>query len=587
MANEHYKAFIDEAFVRPIRSVLIVDDDYPTLDELLIQQSNQGGGQQQGVVKAWVNNPARIKTVIDSFRTPARPLLVDIHDGTNVAVGDEIKVAGHLHQSDLLVLDYQLDKSKPNDGSRAIEIVRSLMANDHFNLVIVHTNDALDGVFQSILLGLLSPGPLALTDAETQQAEELIEAAEQASDGFSQRIFDSITTEQYLHSRLQVTTYQATMMKGQQPYSAFKSECDAALWNGNQNKLVLSYCLSISERPLVQQMQSDGGLPLRWSAGATKWIMSDSAFVAFSSKGDHDDLLGDIRSALNDWNPQPSRLFLTKLRAEMDEFGIKAQSHALDDIFALAHWYERLLNAGTDERRSMISESVSRHSDQLLRSILPRVEDFATRLIEAEVAVAQGDANGVCKDHFRVDLSKDGDKSRASLEHNAFVCSKPREGWHLTTGHVFLMNDEHWVCLSPACDMIPSQLSDSQKSSFGDRLPFMAIKLRLVGDAKPPSDIQSNRYVFLKAEGTVKAFCFNEQSNGASAPIWRTLFAEKCGVFGQPFKFNAISTEKGATKLVSKQHAAEVVGQLRYEYALNLMHRLGGSMTRIGLDFVG
>ena len=33
MPNEHYAEFISEAFIKPIRSVLIIDDDYPTLDE--------------------------------------------------------------------------------------------------------------------------------------------------------------------------------------------------------------------------------------------------------------------------------------------------------------------------------------------------------------------------------------------------------------------------------------------------------------------------------------------------------------------------------------------------------------------------
>lgn len=30
----------------------------------------------------------------------------------------------------------------------------------------------------------------------------------------------------------------------------------------------------------------------------------------------------------------------------------------------------------------------------------------------------------------------------------------------------------------------------------------------------------------------------------------------------------------------------QVVAQLRYEYALNLVQRLGGTFTRIGLDYV-
>ena len=52
------------------------------------------------------------------------------------------KVVNHLHQSDLLILDYQLDKSKSGDGTLAIQILRDLISNEHFNLVIVYTNEA-------------------------------------------------------------------------------------------------------------------------------------------------------------------------------------------------------------------------------------------------------------------------------------------------------------------------------------------------------------------------------------------------------------------------------------------------------------
>lgn len=135
MAGEHYSAFVEEAFVKPIRSVLIVDDDYPTFDEMLDAEIARNGQKEQQKAKDWYKDPARIKKVIASFRTPGRALLVDIHDGTNVSSGAEVKIAAHLHQSDLLVLDYQLDKAKPGDGSLAIEIIRSLMCNDHLTLL--------------------------------------------------------------------------------------------------------------------------------------------------------------------------------------------------------------------------------------------------------------------------------------------------------------------------------------------------------------------------------------------------------------------------------------------------------------------
>ena len=48
MPNEHYAEFISEAFIKPIRSVLIIDDDYPTLDEILdLEIAHESEGRPQ------------------------------------------------------------------------------------------------------------------------------------------------------------------------------------------------------------------------------------------------------------------------------------------------------------------------------------------------------------------------------------------------------------------------------------------------------------------------------------------------------------------------------------------------------------
>ena len=176
MASEHYCGFIKEAFVDPIRSILIVDDDYPTYDEILAPQSDENSDNSK---KSWHRNPEQIRGVVRRFRENDPPLLVDIHDGRNVAAKDEQTVATHLHQSDLLILDYVLDKSRPNDGTLAIEILRKLMSNDHFNLVVVYTNETdLDVVFDAVRWGLISPLSNSLSEEENDDAKELIANAE-------------------------------------------------------------------------------------------------------------------------------------------------------------------------------------------------------------------------------------------------------------------------------------------------------------------------------------------------------------------------------------------------------------------------
>ena len=593
MAHDHYRKFIKEAFVDPIRSVLIVDDDYPTYAEILGTRH----GRDNAKHKTWHTDSGRkrIERIIRGFRKRTPPLLVDIHDGTDVSIGDDVAVAEHLHQSDLLVLDYQLEKDRQDGGTRAIEILRSLMSNAHFNLVIIYTQKEIDSVFDEVRWGLINPSPDRLSEDEANTVIQLLEDGEDNHEGFLDRISESIGSAQYFYSRLPKKKYLREMTKGKAPYSEFRSECDKVGWDSEQKKLVLRYFLKRVEqdRGVKTGCLSDAD-GLLWSESEIKWLKSDSVFVAFSKKTGDDDLLSELQRALSDWNPRPSRLLLAKLRAEMDEHGIAAQGQALSNRHALAYWYDHLLRTDNEsERRWRITESVSRHSDRLISGILPRVEDFAAHLIKAEREAYGDDIEQISKEHFGVDLGQSESRKQAALEHNAFICSMEPKGWHLTTGHIFSMNedkedDKYWICLSPACDMVPSQVSSWSSGTFGEqRIPFIAVKLRPTRAAKVLENIHSNRFVTLQFGEKLKYFCFNDPSRDDSAPYWQVLYAENRGQFnGDDFRFQVSRIVKGKIRLISSRHKAIVVSQLRYEYALNLIQKLGVSLTRIGLDFV-
>ncbi|MDE0159080.1 MAG: response regulator receiver domain [Candidatus Dadabacteria bacterium] len=583
MANkEHYYPFIEEVFINPVRSVLIIDDDYPTFDEVLRDDNGQK--------KDWHSTPDRnrIYKVIRKFRERSHPLLVDVSDGTNIPA-DPGKIS-HLHQSDLLVLDYELDKTSPEDGTTAINILRGLMSNRHFNLVVVYTQVELDKVFDEVRWSLIDESDDSLSPEKLKEAEKLIEESEDKLEGFEQQLRESLPAEGYFYSRLNSKKYLRDMAKGRQPYSAFYDQIKELDWNSDQKKLVLRYLLKEIERK--NRSSEDKSFSLSWSrpTGPVKWIRSDSAFVAFSQKSDDDDLIKKLQSALNNWCPNPSRLFLTKIQAEINESGFVAQEQALNNDHAAAYWYERLLQADDEaERHWLAAENIARHSDQLMDIVLGNVEGFVNKLIEAEIERIEEKGENIgnlCKERFDIDLGNADTRIRAALEHNEFVCNKKPEGWHLTTGHVFSMcNGEYWVCLSPACDMVPSQISDWNKQTSGDNLPFIGVKLLFSKDSITLKHIRSNRIVVLKVNGEIKGFSFNDLSEEGSTPFWNLLYAENQGKFANDFRFKVLRTEKNGENLIFNSYEAEVVSQLRYEYALNLIQKLGVSLTRVGLDF--
>ena len=592
MQTDHYANFVAEAYIDPIRSVVIIDDDYPTYDEVLSPGFKDDAVRES---KAWRANPDRIRRVIRRFRERTPPLVVDIHDGKNVAPDGDVVLTPHLHQSDLLVLDYQLDPAKQNDGTLAIDILRRLISNDHFNLVVIYTSHNLDQVFYDVLTGLVRVSQEDFfLHADIDAAQELVEEADERIGRLRKRILASMNREAYFDCRRSPAKAIGKMLNGKQPYAEFKAICDEAGWKPHERKIVFRYVLSDVQDRHCHQMRSDGRVELNWSSDAPHWIQSDTIFMSFSDKAHGDDLIGELKHALNAWNPEPSRLLLGKLRADVQEHGVTAQTPVLASKRALTLWYLRLLRADEELQHQYVAEVVARHSDQVMSNILPKVEAFAERLIHSERSLKE-DHLCLCRKRFRIDLSKSAEEVEALLEHNALVCTKTPGGRHLTTGHIFERYGRFWICLSPACDLVPSQVRKVQSDALGRWLPFMAVRLHSVVRVKWLDDrdgIISGRYVFVRRNGgDIDCFSFSEHSN--ANPEWRLFLAENGGIFvtdddgdGRS-QFCAASTVAGDVgQLESQQGVARIVGQLRYEYALNLLHRLGGSLTRIGLDFL-
>lgn len=587
MRASEYQGFIRDAFVDPLRSVLIIDDDYPTYEEVLAPPTaaQKAATAAAGLTKKWETEPEKIRKVLKRFRRSAPPLIVDIHDGSNVKAEGDNEVVLHLHQSDLLVLDYELDKQAKGDGTKAIEIVRNVLKNQQFNLVVLHTSEKLEDVFEEIRNGLLHPLPGLSTPEAEATVLETIGLAEVDTPEILAQIVGTLTEAHYLYFRLGGGVWPLKEGQERPPVEPFETlAAQAGFTEPGQVADLARYVLKRRENKLTPKM-FDTFLPnMEWSLGARRWIRTDTGFIAFSSKQQEEDLVEELVLALADWGPPPSRLFLAKLRARMDQGGVPAETKALGNKDVLAHWYKRLLDAEDPERAFLIGEAVGRHSDLLMADLLPSVTKFAALMIKADAKSKR--ANALCREYFDVDLSNNAAVAKARAEHNAFVCSKAVEGNHLATGHVFEAENRLWVCLTPLCDLVPRDRKD-RFGKIGDRIPFIAVRLEeIIG--RQPKRIQSNRFIALKLDGKVRFFCIGNESDESSTPHWFNLFAFDGGKFTGSRRFRYQRVEMNAKKeLVAKVHRAKLVSQLRYEYALNFMHKLGSSMTRVGLDFAG
>lgn len=580
--------FIESAFIEPIRSVVIVDDDYPTIEEVLgLEPTGEAGTFHAKSGKGWVKNPGQVLEVVSEFRSKERKYILDIHDAQNLTDDQEVEGAAHLHQTDLLVLDYQLDPKNAEDHTRSLRIARKLFSSDHFNLIVVNTNKNLDEVFEIFLLGLLRRNCLPpLTEEIAARVDEAYSTVD-LPEGFDDGLEKTVGFRQFV-AAVQDCRNVSRVMSGKSEFAALSKLFDEAklpkkYWLSIAMSAILSYQEKVSDRLSTD----DYGVSSFRDAGEVKWIRSSRGFITFSDKKLKKPLLDTLRAGLADWKPRPSQLLLAKMAADLDNQGVEMQDRALSDNHSSALWFKELLLSNEIERRSAIDRTVRRHIDSVIAEVLPGVRRFAEELVTSMKQKADADNLLVVRDHYQVDLNNGGQLQIAQLFHNALVCSEGVGGWHIQTGHIFDAAGETWVCVSPPCDTVPAQIASRNIKLHGDRLRFSAIKLTERTPNKLPPKVQSNQYLFLKSDGGVSVFQI--VSNPDAMPEMEVFYAENKGIFNDGFKLklyrSEVDKESGALGMVS--YESEVRHQLRYEYAQNLVQRLGGATTRIGLDFAG
>lgn len=656
-----YRTLIEKAYIEPIRSVVVVDDDFPTLDKLLATAVQPAEVASVGAVETLAKTVStessvpseensettssihfnfkgkerevrRAADLIAACRNRTPPWIVDIHDGSANDGVDELDLAPTLHHSDLMILDYHLN-GDGGDGQRAIDILRALAKNGQFNLVVVFTKGiegGLEPVFEQIWTGLLSKENDGKASAEKLRAlKNFIAEWEDEIDGeILKSLLDLTSTKSYLRQRSGENVFVVDSLKPlfekilkQCPEPLLSAGLRLSLDGAERNVKVtpehlFEYGLFAREEKLLSSLSSTGFGNIRWNYSSNlNWLRLDQLFLTVVNKGEAtpSELVDCLTAALVDWEPGPHQLLMTKMRNQLGEYGVVEEATVLADHALQSGWLHQML--GTLGAKEVMTQSVNRHWDALGNGVLNRVSQYGHDLVNH---FRSRDKSAVFAKHSKPEFTE-----QTRLAHlNHYYSNKPVDSKSLTTGHVIQIkstgNDdalpEYWICLSPACDLVPHQIKEkSWRSRLGEAIPFIGVELKHENVAKALENINHNRHVFIKGDdGDIKCYAFSGSQN-TSTPVWEQMFALDSGAISagedglmtislQRMSFlqapavafnDAVESEadssiaEASTGLKFVHCHARVVSQLRYEYALNLLHRLGSSFSRVGLDFQG
>ncbi|MDI3447335.1 response regulator receiver domain [Enterobacter sp. V89_11] len=588
-----YSSLIEEAFINTIRNVTVIDDEYPTLLSLIERQyanAGENAGAGAGAGAEIDVNVDRLKKIINMCHSTYQ-WGVDVFNGHSPNIGVDNNVPPHIHHSDLIILDYHLDgDTAVDDGTRAREIIKSLDQNNHYNLILVHTKGYagdIRNVFSEILSSLIvldsDSGFISSEDTNTRMENWLFDNNDGADFPWIDGSVDFLSILRDYTSKSNDEL--ADINNDQHIMYGFLAQInDISRATGIEVDELLKWKFYdlLKEADVKFQKKVSSDLVWDWDE-ETNFISTGKTFISVIRKSSDDpaeELIDSLQAALVKRNASPMHLLMAKMRYELDERGIEQACNIINNRPAQAGWLFNLLEQADNDTAH--DKAINLHWEQLATASRLELRDFSKRLIKAAGCTTSLENRDFVKGFFS-ECMADKDKTLGLL--NAYSCSMSVNNNHLRTGTILKIGDDKWVCVTPACDMVPGQRVKQWQSRIGDTyLAFKAVKLESVAIRDANKNANRNDYLFLNESGTPVAY-----SLGKDNIVWDTFFATKQGYYkdGQSITLYAAREEEKEDRktLVMKDVEAIAIAELRYEYALNILHKFGASQTRVGLDF--
>lgn len=536
-----------EAYVRPIRSVLFIDDQFPTFSD----KDEQAFGEAERARALW-----RACT--------QRGWLCDIDNSADWTTSERKQ---RLSACDLLVLDYHLIAG---NSTPALSIIRDLASSGLPNLVVVYTRDPRpDNV-------LLAAASWTRGVGSHQPLPERLEELEESIEWSSQDLIRFLSNQ-----------------------GDWKASLNAACESAGISPPEDSECVELIERKLRRDFgvepSQDIRLIDRIGHGEHRWFQCGNLFLVVVSKPAEQNVaeeagffLGGLEEAVRQWAPPWLACLVADSRRRVEAGAFR------DDVLLPD---EPLQNG--------LLEYICGSDDQPERSW--RATEIATHLLSrrsADAAKALGET--------LLAKATAGDREQLTttdlLHLNAFLCSEAFAHHHLRVGTIFaLRGQEHryWVCVTPACDMVPRQ-PDERLNPWAAELdpfrPIVALRLtpqaeeRLVNQAL--KNAEQARHLFFwdrtrELERPLVAACFRDTSD-PNPQLEHMIAVDRARVQGGCVRLYRFvqegegTAEDGAITagtLTLESIECVPVAQLRAPYAERIVHVVGGHVSRIGVNF--
>ncbi|MCC8941070.1 hypothetical protein H8A99_32725, partial [Bradyrhizobium sp. Arg68] len=555
-----YKTAVEQTFVKSLKSVFLVDDSFPTYDDMF---------KDNAVIEGFTERD-RARRLYSAFRDNHH-LPCDIEN--SFKQGD-LEMVDRLRKCDLIVIDYHLDPGSI-DNSKSIEILRRLADSPHFNTVVVYTNADLAEVWFDVATNLRPDLRLA----------PFLESNEKESEWW-----DGVDTSDF--AELKEESVCQFLKKGIDGVDRILRHeiIEDVKKNGGNGKGDLKKMAEIVLRAGIEGLRPKsmdeydredqiGPRALQGNYGKDRphWLQSRGCFIAIVKKTDREDEVGalmkGLTEALLDWRPSFLQILVAEIQNALELDSVATNPKSFSDArrqVGLNHYLmEQLVAEGDPE--SAVENLMDRIVETIRHGISadPDMRKYATGVLTdvrnslgAKLTTPNKLKNAAALAH--VDQPMDDTDVISFL--NAFLSTERFARSRITTGTVFAKGEEFWMVATPACDLtsrVPKNREAWMKSLHPVRA-MIAIKLAKVKMATALSSATQGKHAFLvRGEEALSLSVFDPTTSSPDAEMFFAIDAGKVASTGEKFMFKAVSVKQAddAPKL-SEVVEYEIVGQL-------------------------
>jgi len=445
-----YEDLVQKTFcTSAIRSVMMIDDEFIPYSTL-IKSLAKGDTIDPSIILS-----SQRAAALESFFQNQK-ILCDLDDSASHLEVDRIR------KSDLLIIDYHLESQNPK---KTIEILSGLKNSPHFNLAVVYTNEPPEVVWKQITASLTTPRNVH-KDIESFDNDELIDFWEEKieNDIKTNSGTYSLTRDEYLDY-----LFNENIPNRLRKDLAQNSNTDIKQYIKNLAKLICDYHVQINQ---IYQSDKNENSRIYGDINGLKWLQYNNIFICIHNKSsnfedDPENILNTLISSLVDWKPSYYQLIQSEIQNQIEAESMSFNVIHQNDSFGQAAWLKEILKCTEDDSiNGKIKTIYSSLAEDLYFKFSQNqtLSDFIKSIFTSykeefkQVSNPESNLEIFCAEQMGITINAETFKDMYHAL-NMNLSSKNYREKHISTGTVLFdhENKQWYVCVSPACDMVPTQ----------------------------------------------------------------------------------------------------------------------------------